>query len=298
MYRRRFLDLSLTGVALNAAFGHFAVGAPPFSPPFSRSIEGENLVDWIHRVRGEWDEELYKKMLGAANDFKEGDEIVGVAAASEALRIQSRELLANTTLSQIDELSPERDELFHFIGDAVDAAIQTRIGAMTIGDLKRFLLERSEAEIQAIRQGLSSDVIACVVRLMTNDELVRVGSKVFNPLPGTNLGARGYMGARVQPNSPTDNVDDIRWQLFNAFAFAVGDVLALTNVCIPSVDRDVLALTNVCIPSVDRAVHELRLCLRRLRMLDRGILSCFAAANVLAADVDVDIAVASILLKP
>ena len=73
MYRRRFLDLSLTGVALNAAFGHFAVGAPPFSPPFSRSIEGENLVDWIHRVRGEWDEELYKKMLGAANDFKEGD---------------------------------------------------------------------------------------------------------------------------------------------------------------------------------------------------------------------------------
>ena len=47
MYRRRFLDLSLTGVALNATFGHFAAGAPPFSP----SIEGENLVDWIHRVQ-------------------------------------------------------------------------------------------------------------------------------------------------------------------------------------------------------------------------------------------------------
>ena len=244
MYRRRFLDLSLTGVALNATFGHFAAGAPPFSP----SIEGENLVDWIHRVRGEWDEELYKKMLGAANDFKEGDEIVGVSAATEALRIQSRELLANTTLAQIDELSPERDELFHFIGDAVDAAIQTRIGAMTLGDLKRFLLERSEAEIHAIRQGLSSDVIAYVVRLMTNDELVRVGSKVFNPLPGTNLGARGYMGARVQPNSPTDNVDDIRWQLFNAFAFAVGDVLVGTNPV--SSDPDSVAAIQLALKEV------------------------------------------------
>lgn len=37
------------------------------------------------------------------------------------------------------------------------------------------------------------------------------------------------MGARVQPNSPTDNVDDIRWQVFDAFAYAVGDVLLGTN---------------------------------------------------------------------
>jgi ethanolamine ammonia-lyase large subunit len=37
------------------------------------------------------------------------------------------------------------------------------------------------------------------------------------------------MGARIQPNSPTDHPDDIRWQVFNAFAFAVGDVLIGTN---------------------------------------------------------------------
>jgi len=33
----------------------------------------------------------------------------------------------------------------------------------------------------------------------------------------------------VQPNSPTDNPDDIRWQVFDAFAYGVGDVVLGTN---------------------------------------------------------------------
>ena len=37
------------------------------------------------------------------------------------------------------------------------------------------------------------------------------------------------MGARIQPNSPTDNVDDIRWQVFDSWSYAVGDVLLGTN---------------------------------------------------------------------
>ena len=37
------------------------------------------------------------------------------------------------------------------------------------------------------------------------------------------------MGARVQPNSPTDNLDDIRWQVFNAWAYGVGDVVLGNN---------------------------------------------------------------------
>ncbi|MFT5325987.1 MAG: ethanolamine ammonia-lyase large subunit [Planctomycetaceae bacterium] len=77
--------------------------------------------------------------------------------------------------------------------------------------------------------GLSSEVIGCVVKLMSNDELIAVGQKVFNPLPGSSIGAKGYLGARVQPNSPTDNVDDIRWQVFDAWSYGVGDVLLGTN---------------------------------------------------------------------
>ena len=64
---------------------------------------------------------------------------------------------------------------------------------------------------------------------MSNAELVTVASKIFHPLPNSNIGAKGYLGARVQPNSPTDNLEDIRWQVFDAWAYGVGDVLLGTN---------------------------------------------------------------------
>jgi ethanolamine ammonia-lyase large subunit len=222
LHRRRFLA---AGVAAGTLAGiRHAVGRMPQA----RQPE-EDLVAYIQRVDGKWNPDRYRQMLGFANEFKEGDAIIGVAAPDDNTRNQARELLARTTLSQIDQHPPHKDELFQFISQEIDVTAQKQLASMTLGQLKSFLLDKTEDEIHAIRDGLSSDVIACVVRLMTNAELIQVGAKVFNPLPGTNIGARGYMGARVQPNSPTDNVDDIRWQVFDAFAYAVGDVLLGTN---------------------------------------------------------------------
>lgn len=227
LHRRRFLALGLTTGAitqisvLTSSFGQTTQLAPP--------KPDEGLVEYIRRIRGQWDVDTYKQLLGAANEFKEGDAIVGIAAASDDARQHARELLAATRIRDIDQHPPFSDELFDFISTSLNRDVQRQIGDMTLGALKSFLLERSEAEIHAIRVGLSSDVIACVVRLMSNAELTQIGAKVFNPLPDSQIGARGYMGARVQPNSPTDNVDDIRWQVFDAFAYAVGDVLLGTN---------------------------------------------------------------------
>jgi ethanolamine ammonia-lyase large subunit len=190
---------------------------------------GEDLSTYIMRQKGTWDDRLYRQLLGAANEFKEGDAIVGVGAADEHSRIQARQLLSRTALSVVDQHPPFEDQLSELLKQTLDADLSRQLSAMTFGELKTFLLERSEAEIHRIRNGLSSDVIACVVRLMNNDELIRVGAKVFNPLPGSLIGSKGYMGARVQPNSPTDNLDDITWQVFNAFAYGVGDVLLGTN---------------------------------------------------------------------
>jgi ethanolamine ammonia-lyase large subunit len=64
---------------------------------------------------------------------------------------------------------------------------------------------------------------------MSNEELIQVSQKIFNPLPNSKIGSKGYMGARVQPNSPTDNLDDITWQVFDAWSYAVGDVVLGTN---------------------------------------------------------------------
>jgi len=90
-------------------------------------------------------------------------------------------------------------------------------------------LSESEESIKEIMPSLSSDVIACLVKLMSNQELIQLSKKVFNPLPNSKIGSKGYMGARVQPNSPTDNLEDISWQVFNAWSYAVGDVVLGTN---------------------------------------------------------------------
>ena len=76
---------------------------------------------------------------------------------------------------------------------------------------------------------MPSDVAAFTVKLLTNDELVAVGAKIFNPLPGSKIGAKGYLGARIQPNSPTDDVEDIVWQVFDGWSYAVGDVVLGCN---------------------------------------------------------------------
>ena len=192
-------------------------------------LANEDLVAYVHRIAGGWDIGLYRRVLGAANDYKEGDEIIGVCAKTPAERTLARRLLEQTTLGQIDSHPPFEDRMLEVVRGG-QRSIQTKqIQGWTLGQLKTFLLEQSESEVHAIRPGLSSDSIACVVKLMSNQELTETGRKVFNPLGGSQLGARGYMGARIQPNSPTDHPEDIRWQVFNAFAFAVGDVLVGTN---------------------------------------------------------------------
>jgi ethanolamine ammonia-lyase large subunit len=188
----------------------------------------QGLFDYIIRQRGKFDSELYFKLLGSANNFKEGDQIVGVAAVDDMSRTNARHLIANTRLIDIDAHPPLKDELYSFISKRT-AADNSTLTSMTVGQLKDFLLSKDEVTIHAVKDDLSSDCIACVVKLMTNDELISVGAKVFNPLPNSHIGAKGYLGARVQPNSPTDDLDDIRWQVFDAFSYAVGDVLLGTN---------------------------------------------------------------------
>jgi ethanolamine ammonia-lyase large subunit len=190
---------------------------------------GETLFRRVQAVAGTFDETLYKRLLGAANAFKEGDAILGVAAIDETSRRRARTLLANTPIREIDAHPLIRDSLTDLLRRDTDEAAAIATTGMTIGELKSFLLDHPEGAIRSIMPGLSSTVIGCVVKLMSDQELITVGAKVFNPLPGSRIGAKGYLGARIQPNSPTDDVDDIRWQVLAGWAFAVGDVVLGTN---------------------------------------------------------------------
>ena len=189
----------------------------------------DGIIEYVRAASGGWDPRLYGRLLGSANAFKEGDVTVGVAAASEEERAHARRLLAATRLGDIDAHPPLEDGLYRALRASIDRDAQARCAGWTFAELRSFLLERQEAEIQPLLAGLSSDVIACVVKLMANEDLMAVSGKIFHPLPGTHLGARGYLGARIQPNSPTDDPEDIRWQVFDGWSYAVGDLLLGTN---------------------------------------------------------------------
>ena len=135
---------------------------------------------------------------------------MGVAAANDTSRQNARSLLANTLLADIDGHALHQDGLFKAISFRPTERPQRLLAEDTLASLKQFLLTADEDAIKEVMPALSSDVIACVVKLMSNKELIHVGKSVFNPLPGSQIGAKGYLGARIQPNSPTDNVDDIR----------------------------------------------------------------------------------------
>jgi ethanolamine ammonia-lyase large subunit len=204
---------------------------------------GEDIFSYVQRIKGKFDQTLYCQVMGAANAYKEGDETLGVAADNETTRVYARMLLANTKVKDVHEHPLFVDGLQKLVWADVNQDQYNKVKDMTLGQLKDFLLTHSEADIKGIMEGLDSYVIACMPKLMSNAELIAIGQKVFNPLPGSKLGAKGYLAARVQPNSPTDNVDDIQWQVFDAFSFAVGDLILGTNPVDSSVDS-VAAVEN------------------------------------------------------
>lgn len=190
---------------------------------------GEGILQYIQRVKGGFDPVLYKQIIGAANEFKEGDEIVGVAADTDVSRVHARMLLGKTKLAVIHERPPLEDGVHTFARGAVEAAAFEKVKNWTFEELKQFLLTASETEIKVVMVGLDSDIIGCVVKILSNPELTLIGQKVFNPLPGTKIGAKGYLSARIQPNSPTDNAEDIAWQVFSGLSYGTGDLVLGTN---------------------------------------------------------------------
>jgi len=82
------------------------------------------------------------------------------------------------------------DNLQKLIWKTTDQNQYEKVKDWTMGQLKEFLLTKPEAEIKGIMYGLTSDTIGCIPKLMTNDELIALGQKIFNPMPGTQMGAK------------------------------------------------------------------------------------------------------------
>ncbi|KAJ3445225.1 ethanolamine ammonia-lyase heavy chain [Anaeramoeba flamelloides] len=191
---------------------------------------GEGIFEYIKRTNnGQFDLELYKQLIGCGNEFKEGDVTVGVCGASETSRQRSRGLLSNTTIQQLHNQPIHRDSMQELIWENVEQknGSYANFQSWSLGKVKDFLLNNSNS--QQLVGILNPHVISCLVKLMSNEELGKVSQKIYNPQTRGYIGSNGWLGARIQPNSPTDDGTDILFQVLNGFSFSIGDALIGTN---------------------------------------------------------------------
>lgn len=170
-----------------------------------------------------------------ANAFKEGDLLVG-GTADDAVREDARQLLLHARAGDIRRTP--------FVDDGVSAAIErTRdrahdrdLDPLTVSQLKETLLRVDGLRwARQYRHSLTSEVIAAIAKVMTDDELASVARRAVNPLPG-GIGAAGHFGSRIQPNSAGDDEDEILLSILDGLTHGCGDVLIGLNPAADEVD--------------------------------------------------------------
>ena len=221
-----------------------------------------------------------RELLAKANEEKSGDQLAGIAAASERERVAAKSALADLPL--IDLLNnplipPETDEVSRLILDSHDLAAFGLIRSMTVGDFREFLLDNqtTEAELKPLKWGITPEMAAAVAKLMSNKDLVLGAAKIRNITRCRNtLGERGILGIRLQPNHPADDLGGILLAAFDGLMYGCGDAVIGVNPATDSVEA-----VGGILKAIDRLITALAIptqacCLAhvttQLACLDRG----------------------------
>lgn len=197
------------------------------------------------------------QVMVLANEPKEGDQ--GLVAApggsggliDPAVRREARRQLAALTLGEIVEAGLVEDTITETLRRAAasggEAARQEaqQLAALRVGEVKAILLGGGGAAWVARHcETLPSEVIAAVVKGMSDGELSQVARKVFHALPDDSnggggalaIGAPGHFGSRIQPNSPGDSEREILLSVLEGLSYGCGDVILGLNPASDDVD--------------------------------------------------------------
>lgn len=171
------------------------------------------------------------QIFALANEFKEGDLPVG-GTVDESVRAEARNCLGALRLREITGTALVEDELSALLAISLNAQLAAEVSHLTVDELKGVLLKRgANAWAQLYRDGLASEVIAAVVKVMTSEQLSSVARSLFNPLPGEGvaIGSPGHLGSRIQPNSPGDDEEEILFSILEGLSYGCGDVILGIN---------------------------------------------------------------------
>ncbi|HZL91713.1 MAG TPA: ethanolamine ammonia-lyase subunit EutB [Pirellulaceae bacterium] len=222
-----------------------------------------------------------RELLAKANEVKSGDQLAGIAAASERERVAAKLALADVTLSEIVErplIDPDRDDVSRLILESLDAAAFDVWKSKTIGELRERLLADDflDAELRPLQRGITPEIAAAVAKLMSNKDLVYAASRIRNVSRCRNtLGQPGVLGIRVQPNHPADDIAGILLAAVDGLLYGCGDAVIGVNPATESVET-----VSAILDALQRLIEGLAIptqscCLAhittQLACLDRGL---------------------------
>ncbi len=166
-----------------------------------------------------------------ANEFKEGDLLVG-GTQDEQVRAEARQQLSALRLGEIARATFVEDGVSEALVRALNSQLEKQIAHLTVAELKRILLSADGPPwVRRYRDGLASEVVAAVIKVMSDGELSTVARSLFNPLPGDGIaiGSPQHFGSRIQPNSPGDDEEEILLSILEGLSYGCGDVILGLN---------------------------------------------------------------------
>lgn len=168
-------------------------------------------------------------ILRAASNFFEGNFPSGRDVPDEQTRKEARKELSAMTAGILNNTVLAEDEVSEALANHLNKNLALKIAQLTLGEVKDILLGNDGARFAAeYRDGMSSELISALVKIMTNEDLSAVSLKIFNSLPGGGdvaLGSRNHLGSRAQTNSAGDNEEEILFLALEALSYGCGDVM-------------------------------------------------------------------------
>jgi len=174
-------------------------------------------------------------LLAKASPRRSGDELAGIAAATEEERAAAKLALSAVPLRAFVEeaLIPyEDDEVTRLIIDEHSKDAFAAVSHLTVGEFREWLLADSTdtAALVAVSPGLTPEMVAAVSKLMRNQDLILAAKKrpVVTRFRNT-VGLPGHMSVRLQPNHPTDDVQGIAASMIDGLMYGCGDAMIGIN---------------------------------------------------------------------
>jgi ethanolamine ammonia-lyase large subunit len=186
-------------------------------------------------------------LMAAATPLRSGDQLAGIAAASEMARVAAQCALADVPLREFLNVALvpyEACEVTRLILDSHDAAAFAPVAHLTVGGLRDWLLSDAAgtAKLAALAPGLTPEMVAAVSKICRVQDLIVVARKCRIETRFRNtIGLPGRLSTRLQPNHATDDPAGVAASIFDGLMYGSGDAVIGIN---PASDNT-LAVTGL-----------------------------------------------------